>query len=135
MEPKSPLDPLEPWQEKVLKKFQGKGYTQITGRQYGKSYNVQAMQRLMDDLLDKPIEDLLVSTGTVFGKRYFTIEPVGGNWLAMEQWCIDTFGPSASVWQTFKESDTLGRWYVNDRRFWFLEEKDKDWFLLRWSSS
>jgi hypothetical protein len=130
----SPLDPLEPWQEEVLKKFQGKGTLQVTGRRVGKSYNIAAMQRLMDDLLDKPIEELVCSTGQVFGKRYYTIEPVGGNWLAMESWCTEMFGGSSNVWDTFKESDKLGRWYMNDRKFWFLNEKDRDWFVIRWNS-
>ena len=133
MEPKSPLDPLEPWQEDVLKKFQGKGFVQITGRALGKSYNLQAMQRLMDDLLMKPVESLVCSTGTVFGKRYHTVEPIGGNWVDMETWCTNTFGPTGKVWNAFKDSDNIGRWYMNDRKFWFLEEKDRDWFIIKWS--
>lgn len=131
---KSPLDPLEPWQEDVLKKFQGRGMIQITGRNSYKDYNLQAMQRLMDDLISKPIEALICSTGTVFGKQYLTVEPIGGNWLEMEAWCTKTFGPSSSVWETFKESDQVGRWYMNDRKFWFLDGKDRDWFVLRWNS-
>lgn len=133
---KSPLDPLEPWQEEVLNKFQaGSEYKIISaGRQTGKSYNLQAMQRLMDDLIQKPVEDLICSTGTVFGKRYHTVEPVGGNWIEMETWCTETFGSASSVWETFKESDRLGRWYINSRRFWFLNEKDRTMFILRWSS-
>lgn len=123
---------LEPWQEEVLKKFQGRGMVQITGRQMGKSWANAAMQRLMDDLVDRPVEDIRLSCGTVFGKKYLTAEPIGGNWLAMETWCIETFGPAASVWETFKESDTLGRWYMNDRKFWFLDEKDRTLFLLKW---
>lgn len=134
MEHKSPLDPLEPWQEEVLKKFQGKGTLQITGRQTYKSYNLIAMQRLMDDLVSKPIESLICSTGTVFGKRYLTVEPIGGNWREMETWCTETFGTTSKVWDAFKDSNNIGRWYMNDRKFWFLEEKDRDWFVIRWNS-
>lgn len=124
---------LKPWQEKVLKQFQGKGTLQITGRQTGKSWANAAMQRLMDDLVLRPVEDLLCDTGTVFGKRYYTVEPVGGNWLEMEQWCIDTYGPASNVWETFKEANNLGRWYMNARKFWFLDEKDREWFIIRWT--
>jgi len=124
---------LKPWQEQVLKKFQGKGAIQVTGRQTGKSWNIEAMQRLMDDLVVRPIENLICDTGTVFGKRYHTVEPVGGNWREMEAWCTTTYGPASNVWEAFKESTTLGRWYMNDRKFWFLDEKDREWFILRWT--
>lgn len=134
MEHKSPPDPLEPWQEEVLNKFAGKGALQTTGRNAYKSYNLQAMQRLMDDLLDKPVEALICNAGTVFGKRYHTVEPIGGNWFDMEVWCTRTFGQPSNVFDAFKESDKLGRWYMNDRKFWFLEEKDRDWFVIRWNS-
>ena len=76
---------LQPWQEEVLTKFQGKGAIQITGRQLGKSWANKAMQRLMDDLVARPIEDIRCSEGTIFGKRYLTAEPVGGNWIEMEK--------------------------------------------------
>jgi hypothetical protein len=26
------------------------------------------------------------------------------------------------------------RWYMNNRKFWFKTEKDRNWFMLRWSS-
>jgi len=124
---------LKPWQEKVLKQFQGKGALHIIGRQNGKSWSNLAMQRLMDDLVNRPIEELKCDTGTVFGKRYYTVEPIGGNWLEMEEWCKDTYGKATSVWDTMKEPVTLGRWYMNDRKFWFLDKKDREWFILRWS--
>jgi hypothetical protein len=124
---------LKPWQQKVLKKFQGRGAVQVTGRKSGKSWDIEAMQQLMDDLIERPIENLICSTGTIFGKRYHTVEPVGGNWREMEAWCITTYGPVSTVWDAFKETNTLGRWYMNDRRFWFLDEKDREWFILRWT--
>ena len=122
---------LQPWQEEVLTKFQGKGVVQITGRQLGKSWATHAMQRLMDDLVSRPIEELICSTGTVFGKRYLTVEPVGGNWLEMEAWCSSVFGTASNIWDTMK-AEELGRWYMNDRKFWFLDEKDRTMFLLKW---
>ncbi len=123
---------LQPWQEEVLTKFQGKGAIQITGRQMGKSWANAAMQRLMDDLANRPLEEIVCSTGSVFGKRYLTAEPIGGNWIAMEAWCIETFGPPANIWDTMKDGNGLGRWYMNDRKFWFLDEKDQTMFLLKW---
>lgn len=127
---------LQPWQEDILNKF-AKGDKEIkimtAGRGVGKSlYSQVAMQRLMDDLINRPIEELICSEGTIFGKRYLTAEPIGGNWIEMEKWATETFGPPASVWEAFKESDELGRWYMNDRRFWFLDDKDRTLFLLKW---
>lgn len=122
---------LQPWQEEVLKKFQGKGTIQITGRQMGKSWANAAMQRLMDDLANSPLEDLRISTGTVFGAKFHTVEPIGGNWLQMEAWAIETFGNPSKVWDTM-DSGQVGRWYMNDRKFWFRNEQDLTMFIMKW---
>ena len=83
---------------------------------------------------------LEVDEGRVYGARYWTVKPIpswelyhddwGGVdiWNSMFEWCIDTFGPTPDdgVW-------TPGsRWYVNNAKFWFRTEADRDWFLLRW---
>lgn len=129
---------LEPWQQRALEKFKGKGTLQITGRQTGKSYfSAQALKRLMEDLQNRPVEDLIQSEGRVFGARYHTIEPVGGNWVEMEAWCTQTFGEPAEVWD-LKDTQyiwpEMGRWYKNDRKFWFRNERDRDWFIIKWHS-
>jgi len=75
------------------------------------------------------------STGTVFGHPYHTVEPRNIEWQDnskmwddMMQWMIATFGPTAKdgVWTLDQ------RWYVNDGKFWFRDEKDLAWFMLRW---
>lgn len=108
------------------------------GRATGKSaLTQQTIDRLLRDLNSRPIEDLIVSQSTYLGTRYYTVAPVGGNWLEMETWCTDTFGDLTSVWdiKTSAEQQLArsGRWLCNDRRFWFRAEKDRDWFILRWS--
>ena len=47
----------------------------------------------------------------------------------MMSWMILTFGPSAEdgVWTPDM------RWYANNSKFWFREEKDLTMFILRWS--
>ena len=88
-------------------------------------------QRLMDS---RPVEDLIISTGTVYGTSYHTVYPVGGDWRAMEEWGIQTYGQIGSVWRKdFKVLEPGSRWYMNDRRFWFRDERDLTLFLLRWS--
>ncbi len=104
----------------------------MSGRNVGKSHwtNV-AIKRLMDDLQSRPIEELVLTERLYSGAHFYTVEPIGGNWLDMETWCIKTFGSSTDVWD-FK-MDGVGRWYCNDRKFWFRDIKDRDWFILRWS--
>ena len=127
---------LQPWQESVLQQFQGvkPGELKImaAGRQMGKSYSLQAMQRLMDDLVSRPIEELRCSTGTVFGKRYLTVEPVGGNWIEMEKWATATFGDPSSIWECMRSGNVPGRWYMHSRKFYFYEEADRLMFLMKW---
>ena len=125
---------LEPWQQRAIDSFKKGEYTIMTaGRQTGKSvFSAQALKRLMDDLQNRPVEDLVLSEGTVFGSRYYTIEPIGGNWLDMETWCLDTFGPASTVWDGTFNSKDAGRWYMNNRKFWFREKKDCTMFVLKW---
>lgn len=65
---------------------------------------------------------------------YHVISPVltGGEWAAMVEWCVDTFGTTGSielpgVWSKRQ------RWYVNNAKFWFRDDADRDLFLLKWS--
>jgi hypothetical protein len=105
------------------------------GRRAGKSvFSQQAIDRLMRDLNSQPVTDLTLSEGTVYGARYYCVEPVGGNWLDMETWCLDTYGNPGSLWDKNKAPEPNARWYMNDRRFWFRKEQDRDWFIIRWRS-
>jgi len=83
---------------------------------------------------------LELGEGRVYGARYWIVRPVPGwdpngdwggidTWQRMVKWLVETFGPTPEdgVW-------TPGmRWYVNDARFYFRTEADRDWFLLRWA--
>jgi hypothetical protein len=79
----------------------------------------------------------LLGNGTVYGKNYHTIAPPmwSGNWQSMSVWCTETFGPSTgSIWSgnTGQAPVPAERWYENNAKFWFREEKDLTLFLLRW---
>ena len=71
------------------------------------------------------------STGKVFGREYLTVAPMNaeGKWSDMMEWMVTTFGPTAKdgVWTADQ------RWYANNAKFWFRDQKDRDWFVLRWS--
>ena len=70
-------------------------------------------------------------TGKVFGHDYLTVAPMNaeGMWNDMMSWMVNTFGPTANdgVWTADQ------RWYVNNAKFWFRDQKDRDWFVLRCS--
>jgi len=72
---------------------------------------------------------LVLSEGTVYGNKYLTVHPGADRWDEMMAWMVDTFGPSAvdGVWTPDQ------RWYANNAKFWFREEKDLTMFILRWS--
>lgn len=132
---------IYPWQERLLESIVSGGIKPsemtitMSGRQTGKSYwtNV-AIKRLMDDLNSNPIQDLMLSQGNVYGSQYHCVEPVGGNWMEMEMWCLDTYGNCGSAWDKDKAPEPNARWYMNDRKFWFRNQKDRDWFIVKWRS-
>ncbi len=72
-------------------------------------------------------------TKQYWNKDYYVVKPRGmlGNrdfdWQDMLEWCLYTFGPSEGVWTSNE------RWYCNNARFYFKYEKDRDWFLMRFS--
>jgi hypothetical protein len=129
---------IQPWQIEMLDKitkFKGRGVTQITGRNSGKSQmSSVAFQRLWDELHSRPVEDLKLSEGTVYGSRYYCVEPIGGSWREMEHWCHTTLGEiiGVSIWAEEKAPSPAQRWYMNNRKFWFRDEKDRTMFVLKW---
>ena len=128
---------IQPWQKTVLDKltqYKGKGLLQVTGRNTGKSVlSGRAFQRLWDDIHNRPIEDLKLSEGTVYGSRYYCVEPVGGSWKEMELWCMQTFGlTTGSIWGEKAAPEPAMRWYMNNRKFWFRDEMDRMIFVLKW---
>ena len=127
------------WQMNVLNKLQGikPGELSMTmsGRAVGKSQmSSVAFQRLWDELHRRPVEDLKLTEGTVYGSRYYCVEPVGGSWHNMEQWCHDTFGEITgnSIWAEEKAPSPAQRWYMNNRKFWFRDDADRLMFVMKW---
>ena len=71
---------------------------------------------------------------TVLDIDYYTVQPIG-HWALtplhehgicdeMQEWCVTVFGPII-------KSDP--RWFMKNLRFFFKEEKDREWFVLRWT--
>ena len=99
----------------------------------------RASKRLADDIDRSLLKSmghvfdfyLEYSTGKVFGHEYLTVAPMNaeGVWYDMMEWMVETFGPTAKdgVWTPDQ------RWYANNAKFWFRDQKDRDWFVLRWS--
>jgi hypothetical protein len=100
-------------------------YVNEAAKQLAKDIDTEVLMTAMDW---KPFE---FSEGRVYGARYLTVHP--GNswqWNEMMDWMVTTFGPSAhdGVW-------TPGmRWYANNAKFWFRNQKDLEWFVMRWGA-
>ena len=131
---------LKPYQEALITAIQNGGIKcgemmiMSSGRQTGKSVLNAAYGRLFNDIYYQPLSDLILSEGRVYGARYYCVQPIGGNWKEMELWCTETFGSTAgSIWADDKTPEPAERWYMNNRKFWFRTEKDRNWFTLRWS--
>ncbi len=116
-----------------MTKYKGKGLIQVTGRNSGKSV-AQAYHRLWNDIMtNSEVSDIRLGEGKVYGARYYTAEPIGGNWFEMESWCYETFGDdSQPIWGESKAPEPAQRWYKNNRKFWFRSEADRTLFVLKW---
>ena len=129
------IETLMPWQKDLVTGIRkGEMTIMMSGRQAGKSSAV-AYQRLWQAIMegDTRVHDMRLGEGTVYGSRYYTVEPVGGNWLEMESWCVKTFGEgSRALWGEQTAPEPARRWYANNRKFWFRTEKDRDWFIVMW---
>ena len=87
----------------------------------------RALQRLIDDINSQPLEGFAFSETKVHGTRYYSVEPIGGNWLEMSDWALATYGESGTFWDR-----ECHRWYMNNRKFIFRDEADRTMFILRW---
>ena len=122
------------WQEDFIERLQGvkpgEMMVMMAGRNVGKS----AIAQLWRDIHEtKPVSDLVLSEGKVYGAKYYCVEPIGGSWPEMVAWAKTTYGDPAEVWEAHKFMwPDCGRWYMNDRKFWFRDEKDRTMFILRW---
>lgn len=133
---------MQQWQKKLLDDSLMQGpelKLSMAGRRTGKSvWTQQAIDRLTRDFNSRPIEQLVLAQRTYQDTQYYTVAPVGGNWLEMETWCVDTFGDRSKVWDIHLVQIVpyceRGRWYANDRRFWFRNERDRTMFIMKWSS-
>lgn len=77
---------------------------------------------------------MLLGHGTVYGAQYYTVAPTmaGVSWRDMSAWCSEIFGPSTgNIWGGGTNAPGE-RWYQNNAKFWFRDESDRDWFMLRW---
>lgn len=123
---------LYPWQKHMLAGM-AKGELKIMamGRQSGKSTIVKDWAKTLRGFAEG--FRLELTEGTVFGQTYYCVEPQGWiwkdfEWKDMVAWCEETME---------RQPDTITpnlRWYVNGGQFWFRNQKDRDWFIIRWNS-
>jgi hypothetical protein len=131
--------PLLPYQQALRDRLNQGGFKPgqlsifAAGRQVGKSaLTMQAIDRLVRDLNSRPIEELVLGDRRIHGSRFYTVEPVGGNWLEMDHWARETYGEPSTLWVS-PDDLVQCRWFANDRKFWFRKERDRTMFILKWS--
>lgn len=100
----------------------------------------QAAKQLSDDIDKSLLKSmglvfdfyLEYGEGRVYGARYLTVAPMNaeGLWPDMMSWMVETFGALDDSMGVFTPNQ---RWYANNAKFWFRDQKDRDWFVLRWS--
>lgn len=124
---------MQNWQETIINGFKPGELAIVTGgRQSGKS-QMQAYMRLWNDIHYQPVSDLKLSEGTVYGSRYYCVEPVGGSWIEIQEWCFNQFGDSGKhIWGSNEVPAPQERWYTNNRKFWFRDDADRLMFVMRW---
>jgi len=126
---------IHPWQIDMLDKmtkYKGRGMVQVTGRQIGKSM-ASDLNAIFRDVYYPTLTDIVLSEGTVYGARYYTAQPIGGDWHEMVAWSLEHFGSSGSnIWGEDKAPEPAERWYMNNRKFWFRDEMDRMIFVLKW---
>lgn len=129
---------MQRWQLDMLDKMSGFKPGELvmygTGRRSGKSMmTAQAIDRLMKDLITRPIEQLVLSEGRVYGALYYCVEPIGGSWIEMQEWCLNQFGDYGKhIWGAKETPEPQQRWYMNNRKFWFRDDEDRLMFVLKW---
>jgi hypothetical protein len=100
----------------------------------GKTASFEDVKNIFANAKGRPVERLEIGAGTVYGIVYYTVEPIGGYWLKMEEWCEQTYGPVCQTWKADQWVPTLnGRWCTKDRKFWFRDEADRTMFMLKWA--
>ena len=57
--------------------------------------------------------------------KYAARLPYGVSNEEVNEWCTETFGPSAGL-------TSNSRWVMLYYTIQFKEEKDRNWFILRW---
>ena len=110
-------------------------FINLTGKHNNRGVTAaDAWQRLWEDLVSQgPVEDILLSEGKIYGRRYYTAEPIGGHWQTIEKWCSERFGTSGgAVWGAENMPEPAQRWYMNNRKFWFRDKIDRMIFVLKW---
>ena len=101
------------------------------------SYDFDNVSELyVNGILQKKGPMLELGENLIFDHTYYTVYVNGRNlygdytvWEDMISWAVDTYGPT----EIPGPLTTGKRWYVNNAMFWFKEEKDREWFVLRWS--
>jgi hypothetical protein len=97
-------------------------------------YNGKMWTVIVDEVATDTSSKLEITTGEEkFGDCHYWVQvTVPGLFserrqknIEIDEWVTQTYGPK-STWG-------YGRWTGADERYWFKEEKDRSWFVLKWT--
>lgn len=72
----------------------------------------------------------VIAQSTVYGIKYY-LAIVNAYSDEKLDWCVENFGETSTSRRQFQKPNE--RWYASNNYFYFLNEKDYMWFILKWS--
>jgi hypothetical protein len=74
-------------------------------------------------------KELLTATVKFGNSTFYTVEPREYDWEELYNWTVDVFGqPRTGTGQPER------KWFISGGTFHFHDIKNRDWFILKWSS-
>ncbi len=74
-------------------------------------------------------EKKLICEDLNFGIPLYKVDAEGYDFDELNEWCNQTFGPPR-----IGPGQPECKWFISGGEFYFHEKKNRDWFVLKWTS-
>lgn len=76
-------------------------------------------------------EKRIICEDLKFGNMtFYKVVTEGYDFDELNEWCNQTFGPP----RVGPDAYNKHKWFISGGEFYFHEEKNRSWFVLKWSS-